>query len=477
VTGTFFGLDLALRALQAQQTGLDVTNHNVANANTEGFSRQNVTITTTEPFAMPALNRPATAGQIGTGAIANNIQRARDGFLDTQWRAEAGSLANASNRQDALEQVEVVLDEPQGVGLSSLFNEYYRVWNELSNDPSASALPVRTTVVQQSLSLTTAFNRIAGQLVSIRTGQNNEIGTDVTEVNDITDQIFQINATIVQAELTGQTANDFRDRRDVLMDRLSQLVQVTSNENTDGSINVLMGAQVLVNGTTAKTDLFTVPNAGNSGYVDITYGSGGPAATVGTAGLGGRLTSRDTTIPGYQTQLDTIASNLITAVNTMHTAGFDANGNPGQPFFTGTNALTISVNAAIQADPRLIAAAGVANAPGNNAVALKIAGLRTSMSAAIPPLAAGTPTSETAYSSLVAGLGTANRTTRNETDTRQSLVELLERRRQSLSGVSLDEEAVNLMRYQRAYEAASRVLTTYDELLDKLINSTGIVGR
>ena len=470
----FFGLDMALRALQAQQTGIDVTSHNVANANTDGYSRQNVTIVATEPFAPAGMNRPATAGQIGTGAVASDIQRARDLFLDTQWRTEAGGFANASNRSDALEQVEVILDEPQGVGLSALFNDYYRVWNELSNDPSATSLPVRTTVVQQSLSLTTAINRISSQLSNVRTGQNSEIITDVAEVNDLTSQIQALNGTIVQIELTGQAANDLRDRRDSIMDRLSELVQVSSTENADGSINVLMGAQVLVNGSTSKTDLFTVPNAGNSGFVDVTFGSGGPAATLGNAGIAGRLTARDTLVPKYQASLNTLASNLIAATNALHTAGFDVNGNAGQPFFTGTDAATIGVNAAIQADPSLIAASDTAGASGNNEVALSITRLRTSMS---PPLAVGTPTSETAYNSLVAGLGTDNRTARNEVDTQEALVDLLARRRQSLSGVSLDEEATNLLRYQRAYEAAARVLSTYDEILDKLINGTGTVGR
>lgn len=470
----FFGLDMALRALQAQQAGIDVTSHNVANANTAGYSRQNVTIETTEPFAAPGMNRPASAGQIGTGSIAANVQRARDMFLDAQWRAEAGSFANATNRQDALEQVEVVLDEPQGVGLSDLFNEYYRVWSELANDPSAAALPVRTTVVQQTLSLTGAMNRIASQLGSIRTGLNAEVITDVEEVNAITEQILQLNQATVQIELTGQTANDFRDRRDVLLDRLSELVNVSVGENADGSVNVLMGAQVLVNGSTGKTDLATAPNAGNNGFVDVTYGVGGPAATLGSAGIAGRITARDVHLPSYQTQIDTLAANLISAVNTLHVTGYDVYGNPGQPFFTGTSAADISVSTAIQNDPALIAAAFVPGAPGNNRIALSILNLRTSMS---PPLAAGTPTTESSYNSLVAGLGMDTRSARNEVETQQALVDLLGRRRQSLSGVSLDEEATNLLRYQRAYEAAARVLSTYDEILDKLINGTGVVGR
>jgi flagellar hook-associated protein 1 FlgK len=472
MTSAFFGLDLALRALQAQQMGIDVTSHNVANANTDGFSRQNVSIVTTEPWAMPGMNRPATAGQLGTGAVAANVQRARDMFLDSQYRSEVGSLYNATARQDALEQVEVVLDEPQGVGLNSLLAGFYKSWSDLASDPSD--LPVRTTVAQQAISLTDAFNRTSGQLATIRTGLDGEVTSDVNEINTITSQILQINNVVAQVEVNGQSANDFRDRRDVLVDRLSQLVNITVNENSNGSMNVMMGAQVLVNGTTGKTDLFAVPNVGNSGLVDITYGSGGPAATLGTGEISGKLTVRDTNIPSYQTQLNSLASNLITAVNTVHATGYDLNGVAGQPFFTGTDAATIKVNTAIVANPKLIAASNTAGAAGNNEVVLNIVKLQKSLS---PPLAVGTPTLDAAYNSLVGQLGTDNRTAINQTDTQQALVDLLDRRRQSLSGVSLDEEATNLVRYQRAYEAAARVMTTYDQMLDKLINSTGVVGR
>ncbi|MCC7370282.1 MAG: flagellar hook-associated protein FlgK [Chloroflexi bacterium] len=472
MSSAFFGLDLALRALQAQQMGLDVTNHNVANANTEGYSRQNVQLVTTEPYTAPGMNRPATAGQLGTGVIAADVTRARNQFLDNQYRTELGGLKNAQARQDALEQVEVTLDEPQGVGLNNLFNEYYKVLNELASDPSD--LPVRTAVVQQAISLTDAFNRTATQLAGIRGVLDGEIQNDITKINDITSQILQLNQNIVQVEVTGQTANDFRDRRDLLVDRLSELVNVTVSENADGSMNVLMGAQVLVNAATSKTDLFAVPNAGNGNYVDITYGSGGPAATLGTAEISGKLTARDTNVPSYQSQLDTIAANLISAVNTVHATGFDQNGNAGVAFFTGTNAATITVNAAIMADPKLIAASDTAGATGNNETILDLVALRSSMS---PPLAVGTSTSESAYNALVAGLGTDSQSASNQTDTQQALVDLLSRRRQSLTGVSLDEEATNLLRYQRAYEAAARVMTAYDELLDKLINATGIVGR
>jgi flagellar hook-associated protein 1 FlgK len=236
-----------------------------------------------------------------------------------------------------------------------------------------------------------------------------------------------------------------------------------------------MGGQSLVNGVTAKTNLVAVPNAGNSNYVDIKYGTAaGPAATIGTSGIDGRLTARDTLIPQYQTQLNTLAANLISATNTIHATGFDLTGTAGGQFFTGTTAGNINVSAAIQANPALIAASNTAGSQGNNETALAIAKLQTQMS---PPLPSGTVTTDAAYNALVARLGTDTRSAGNQMDTQKSLVDLLQRRRESTSGVSLDEEAVNMVRYQRAYEAAARVMTTYDEMLDKLINSTGIVGR
>jgi flagellar hook-associated protein 1 FlgK len=487
MSSSFFGLDMALRALQAQQTGIDVTGHNVANANTDGYSRQNVRIATTEPYTDPAMNRPTTAGQLGTGSIAKDIQRARDAFLDTQYRTEDGGLHNALARQDALEQVETVLDEPAGVGISSLLNNFYSNLNQLANDPSD--LPTRTNVTEQAISLTQSFNRISGQLTSIQQGLDNEVVGDVNEINQLTKQIVQYNKTITQVEFNGQNANDLRDQRDSAIDRLSQLVQTSVSEIPKGSANagsvtITLGSQVLVDGSTnTQVDLGTTTSVTNPPFLDVTFGPApaSPLATLGNAEIAAKIKVRDTDIggsgSGYLAQLDTIASNLITAVNTIHAAGFDLNGNPGGAFFTGTNAATIGVNAAIQADPRLIAASGTAGTTGNNSAILQIAGLRNSMAAAIPPLAANTPTSLTAYNSLIADLGTNTQSARSDSDVQNSLVTLLTQRRQSLSGVSLDEEATNMIRYQRAYEAAARLLTANDEMLDKLINGTGVVGR
>jgi flagellar hook-associated protein 1 FlgK len=488
MTSSFFGLDMALRALQAQQTGIDVTGHNVANANTEGYSRQNVQIVATEPFTMPGTNRSTTAGQLGTGSIAKNIERARDAFLDAQFRTESGGQANALARQDALQQVETVLDEPAGIGLNSLLNSFYTNMNQVASDPSD--LPTRTAFTEQAVSLAQSFNRISGQMTTIQQGLDNEVVSNVSTINQLTNQIVQLNKTITQVEFSGQAANDLRDQRDTAIDRLSQMVQTSVTEipagsTNAGSVTVSIGGQVLVDGATnTKTDLGTTTSVTNAPFVDVTFGTApaSPLATLGNASIAAKIKVRDIDIggagTGYLAQLDTIATNLATAVNTLHSTGFDAYGNAGGAFFTGgTSAATIAVNPTIQADPNLIAASSVSGAVGNNDVILKIAGLRDSMAAATPPLPANTPTSLAAYNSLIADLGTNNQSAGNDADTQGSLVTLLNQRRQSLSGVSLDEEATNMIRYQRAYEAAARMMTANDEMLDKLINSTGLVGR
>jgi flagellar hook-associated protein 1 len=463
---TFFGLDLALRALQAQQAGVDVTNHNVANANTEGFSRQNVQIATTEPFTVPGMNRHQGPGQVGTGAIAKGIQRARDVFLDVQFRTELGAQRNAESRQDALQEVEVILNEPGTSGLAGLFNEYYRVWGELTNDPGD--LPVRTTVVQQSVALAAAFNRADRQLRDVRTNLDGEIVDGVKLANQYIEDVAALNKQIMQVEALGQRANDLRDRRDLALDKLGELVQITVAEQPDASVTVtlggpLPGGQALVAGITATT--LSTADTDADGFQEVRYG--GAAALIGNAGLSGKLTARDTNLPDYQAKLDAIAANLITAVNALHTTGYGLDGATGRPFFAGTDAGSMAVDPAIVADPKRIGAAAAANRPGDNTIALGISQLRRTM----------TPTSESAYNALVSGLGTDNRAARAEVENQEALVGLLERRREMMHGVSLDEETVNLIRYQKAYEAAARLITAADEMLDRLINNTGIVGR
>ncbi|HLI28754.1 MAG TPA: flagellar hook-associated protein FlgK [Chloroflexota bacterium] len=462
-TSTFFGLELSLRAMQAQQAGLDTTSHNVANANTKGFSRQSVVLEPTTPFMLPAFNRLQQAGQLGTGVAAVTIERARDLFLDVQYRTQDGLQHQAQMTQQALEQIEVVLNEPSDYGLSAQLGAFFNAWQELANDPSSAG--ARGSLLQAASALTAGFNRAAQQLSALQTDLNDQVQARVTEINDLANQLVALNKQVVQAESVGQRANDFRDQRDLALDRLAEIVPITVNENADGSLTVLLGGQALVQGNTVDP-LVTTPTGPNGAW-EVRFASNNALVSASAGELRGLLDARDQTVPSYLNELDTIASNLITAVNGLHSAGYGQDGVTGRAFFTGTDAATIAVDPAVASNPQAIAAASASNAPGDNRTALAIAQLRQSMS----------PSPEEAFGALIARLGQEAKAASDLATNQGALVQLLDRRRQEVSGVSLDEEAVQMLRYQKAYEAAARVLTAYDQMLDRLINDTGIVGR
>jgi flagellar hook-associated protein 1 FlgK len=272
----------------------------------------------------------------------------------------------------------------------------------------------------------------------------------INQVNSIGSQIAQLNDAIAKATASGDTPNDLLDKRDVMIDQLSQLGNVTLTNTTLGQVDVAIGGAALVTGATSAT-------LAESDMTSLTSGK-----------LAGLIALRDTTIPGYQSQLDTLASTLITATNTQHAAGFDLNGNPGGAFFSGTSAATIGVSAAITANPALIAASGNGT-PGNSDNALALAGIRNQA-------LIGASTIDTAYSQLVTKVGSDTQQAHTSLATAELLTNSLQDKRDSVSGVSLDEEMTNLVRYQRGYQASSRAMSAMDDMLDTLISRTGRVG-
>jgi flagellar hook-associated protein 1 len=462
VTGTFFGLETALRALRSQQAAVDVANHNVANANTPGYSRQAAELVSTAPYTVAAFNQPVGAGQMGTGVNVAAIRRSRDALLDAQYRAELSTAKQFAGTQAALERVEVVFDEPSS-GLSGPLSDFFGAWRDVTNNPADPA--ARAVLVQKSSLLAEAFNHAAQQLSSIQTDLNAQVASAATDTNSLGNQIVDLNRQIVLAEATGDRANDLRDRRDLALDRLAEVVAISTNENPNGSMDVFIGSHAFVAGS--AIDALTTTATGPGGAWEIHFTSDSSLAALNGGEVRALVDARDTTVPGYQARLDMIASDLISSVNALHVSGYGLDGVTGRPFFAGSDAATIAVDPAITADPQRVAAADAPGQPANNAIALAIAQLQQNMS----------PTSEGAYASLAATVGGELQSARNMADSQSSMVRLLDRRRMEASGVSLDEEAMNLLRYQRAYEAAARLMTAMDQMLDKLINDTGLVGR
>jgi flagellar hook-associated protein 1 len=462
MTSTFLGFETAVRALRTHQFALDVTNHNVANANTAGYSRQTAQLSVTPPYTVPGLGRPVQAGQLGTGVEVSGVQRSRDPFLDARYRIEVGTKGQASASYGALQQIEGVFNEPGDNGLSSEIGAFFNAWQDVSSDPSDTS--ARVVVVQKSVQLSASFRRVSQQLSDLRTQINDQVGQAAQQLNGMASQIATLNKQIVTNEFGGQQANDLRDQRDALLDQMAQLVQISTTTNADGSTNVLIGGRAMVQGFTVDS---VVAQAGVGGMYQLQYASDNAAVALNGGTLKGLVDVRDQSIPGYQTKLDGIVGGFIIAVNGLHSNGYALDGSTGRPFFTGTDASTIAVNPAILSDPRLLGAADAAGQAGNGAVSTAIAQLRRTMS----------PGPDSAFGQLVGQIGTDVRSAQTLRDSQAAVVDFIDNQRQSVSGVSLDEEAVDLLRHQRAYEAAARVMTTIDQMLDKLINETGIVGR
>lgn len=464
---SFSGLDIAYRALQAQQQAINIVNQNIANANTPGYSRQIAHLGATPPYTIPALNRDVAAGQMGTGVAVIDVGRSRSSFIDYQIRNESQTLGQWERMRDALKRVEVVLGEPSDSGLNSLMSRFWQAWHDLTNAPQDAG--ARRALVEQADSMALAFNAAYSQLTSIRQDLDRQVALGVERVNELTEQIASLNVRIAQVEVLGQRANDLRDQRDLLLDELAKLVRVTYSESPDGSVNVFLGSRALVMRDRAES-LSTVINS--SGLTNIVWTDDASPTAITGGELYGIQQIRDVSLPNFIDELNTLAGQIIVQVNSLHQGGYGLDNSTGMNFFSGSDAQDMAVNPALRTNPEKVATAGSADSPGDNSVAISIARLQNALT-----MDGGTSDFERFFASMISRLGVEAQRAEMMASNEKLLVDHLTRQKESLSGVSLDEETTHLIQYQRAYQAASRAVNAVDEMLDKLINGTGLVGR
>jgi len=469
----FFGIEIGLRGLQAQQRALEVTAHNIANANTPGYSRQTLEMAASEPYTVPSAMRPGgQPGQVGTGVTQLQIKRFHDDFLDLQYRNENSSYGYWDHQGSVLHQVEGIFTEPSDAGIRSVLDKFWESLQGLTNDPSSFA--ARSLVRQAGVAVADAFNHTYRQLVDLRTNLQSDAQTKVQEINVMADEIASLNVQISQAKAVGDNPNDLMDKRDHMLDNLSQVVGVKSTVTKEGQMSVYLGGVPLVEGFTSHT-LSLTDQIG----APVMWDHINQPAVIASGALDSIITLRDQTIPQYLDQLDSIAYNMATAFNAIHTAGYDANGAAGIPFFQGVTTVTgaagsLTVNSAIVGDPvngvSLIAAAQSLNADGTprpddgrNAQALSDA------------IRSGPYQDQ--FRALISSLGVAGQEADRMGDNQQVLLRAIENQRDAVSGVSLDEEMAQMIKFQQGYAAAARMITAVDEMLDTIINRLGVVGR
>lgn len=458
-----FGLmNIGQSSLFAHQQAIDIAGNNIANVDTPGYTRQRINLQQESVVYSNGLS-------LSTGVKADEgVQRLYDQFLTAQIHEENESFGRWQAQNESLQKAELMFNETSGYGLSNAMNQYWNAWQDLAHNPSGVA--ERTSLLSAGQFLSSTFNQLSESVSGIRDTIDASVQNSVTKVNQLAEQIAELNNQISKIEVTENNANDFRDQRDQLVLELSEIIDIDSFEDGDGNVTISVGnGKPLVEGPFS----WSLTTADNAGVQDVFWeDSSGSTVNITTAISGGKLKgwieSRDVLINDYMTQLDALADTIITEVNNLHTNGLDLYGNPGQVFFTGSGAAGISVNNAIEADVNLIAAADAGppaeGLPGGNSIAIGIANLQNALT-----MSGNTATFGNYYSALVGKIGSDVQSSDFNHDHQSTMIQNLENHRLEVSGVSLDEEMINLVKYQQAYSSAAKLISTADEMLDTLL--------
>ncbi len=457
-------LSSAVSGLFAHRRRLDVISHNVANSNTIGYSRQRVDLVSASGAGVGI--HSGSSQSLGGVEVAG-ITRSRDSFLESRSLKASGSSAKLVASHDVLMSVEALIGEPSDHGIIAELDAMWGAFDDLANFPDA--LPQREAAIQSAVTVTGRLNEIDRQLRQLHETTKESLQSDVARVNALTSEIATLNEAI-SAVATDLSPNDLLDQRDLAASSLAQLVGARTRTRADGSMDVYLGNTTLVQGSrtfTVEVAETTDATLSPLGFQRVGLEVAGLVTVTDIAGsLGGKLDGLNGTVPDSINSLNEVAQQLITDVNTLHQAGEDLNGATGGTFFDGSDAGTISVSAGIQSDARLVAAASPSGGTRDGSNAADIANLRSSTTGA-----------DATAVSFVATLGLTTQAVGQRASAESDAFQRVEEARLTARSVNVEEEMVDLIEAQRSYEAAARVVSTIDQMLDTLVNRLGVVGR
>lgn len=448
-------LNIAKDGLLSHQTAINLTGTNVTNASTDGYSRQRAIFSTT-----------IESVQI-TG-----IERVYDRFLGVQINEQANSLGYSEAKKDALDQIEMIFNESKGGGINEVLSGFWNAWEDLSANPSGQA--ERLTLVSTAESLTSLFRSYGDDLLSVQNDTNDRIASLVADVNGIVADIADINENIMQTGTGTEDdagLNTLKNSQEKLLESLAGIVDVHYTRNDDESISIFLSNGLpLVDGT-QSWELGVVPDSDTSFY-NIVF-TDNPAEDLNSSLKGGSLAAyleiRDTAIVGYMDSLNTLAAALVSEVNAQHSLGYDINQDTGGEFFyfdaePGVEeARYLRVSEDVLNDTNKIAASSTVNGDGANATAMSSLQNQLTMSG-------GTATFGAYYSALVGQVGQDTAYENSRYEHNSDLMTQLSNKREEVSGVSIDEEMINLIKFQTGYNASARLFVAADELSDTLLN-------
>ena len=525
MSGLFGSFNVAVKGLNANQTALHTTGHNISNINTEGFNRQRVEMKADTPYTF------AGVGQLGTGVRIQSVVRMVDEFVDLQIRNENSILAQYEAQYDTIGQIEMVFNEPSNTGLNFAMGEMFNAWQELSKNPES--LNAKGIVVEKSKAFADSLNHMASRANQLKGDVVDSIGKNVFDVNSLVTQLNTVNEQIANIQIKGQSPNDLMDTRDQILKDLSSLTEISADIDKWGRATVFIGkeqitsifgknkestinntilsnvssvkkqdpgndfeVQIQIGGdsSTVKTmivssDEVGMYQEGTPVFLTIPEDNGEPyivkPAMIKSGAIGGHMNAIKE-IEARVEDLSKFAAGVSFAFNSVHNAGAS-----GKNFFTGDSALDFKVNSELIEDENSVNTGKNDLSPaGDGSRALEIANLRnlklnfndlsknsyddSKVNGSKFITTGSATTMEGAYADIVIKVGVKTEQASNMVDNQTAVLSQLYNRRESVSGVSIDEEVTNLLKFQRSYEANSRVISTINEMLDTLINRTGV---
>lgn len=459
MSSLFGTMSVALQSLLAQQSAMGVVANNIANVNTPGYSREIPNLEEDPPVLMGNT-------YVGTGVSMASVESVRDNILNLRIDQETSQQSSLNSYVNSMDQVQTLFNETQGTGLQTSLSNFFNSFQSLATDPTSSAL--RTATITAGQDLAQAFNQTSTNLSTIQQGLDQSVVQTVQQVNQLTSQVANLNQQIQEISNAGDDPGSLEDQRDEALTNLSNLIDTAVIYSNGGGVSVTTtNGTLLVAGN--QSDALTTQVNSATGLNEVMAQGTDITSTIAGGQLQGLIEARDQGIPSAQSSLDNLAAGLISAVNQQQSAGYDLNGTQGVDFFTpftpsvsGSNAGAAATMSVAFTNPDLIAASSDGTS-GDNGNATTMADLQNA-----PIISGQTPASY--YSNLVDQVGNDVSNATAEQEAVGLVLQQLNNQQSTISGVSLDEEASNLVLYQRAYEAAARVISVVDELTSATID-------
>lgn len=479
---SFRGLSIGVSAIFANQRALDVTGHNISNVNTAGYTRQIVS-NSNSFYQKLGHSGNGKVLQVGYGVDVQEIRQYRDEFLDNKYKKEKTGLGYWEARYQSVRELETIFSDNTEDGLQAVMNNFWNSWEQLAKP--TGGLTARAMVKENAIAFVETVKNMDNMLVNFRKSKDKEIIDSTVRINEIAKEFATLNLDIKKIESHGVTANDLRDRRNFLIDELSGLAKIQVLEGE--SINISLEGRMLVEGSRYE-QIKTVPDTANSGFIRLVWEIDNGSLNISGGSINSNIESRDILVKGFRERLNEFVKGIADEVNAIHITGYGISDTAQRPFFInalsfsalGIDLSTIAYNPQLDNYDRIAAAEDVYSNEDNR-VALKIAALRHNdyftEDSYTTTVSDRKYNYDEFYRNIISDLGNVGQEASTATDAQKLLVDQIDYRRQALSAVSLDEEMTNLIKYEHSYNAATRIVNVIDEMLEMIVNKTGLVGR